>query len=94
MVHWKTITPHPPFHQAEKSTNYIFFSVKTYGPKYFQLRTNKSMKNYQMCDLVVQTEMKKRNVCKSSTSWSNQPPFYLLSPQIHAPPPQPGQTFR
>lgn len=92
MVHCK-ITTHPPFQKAKnKSTNYLF-SVKTYGSNYFQLKT-KAWNNYQMYDSVAQIEVEKKKVCKLSTSMSNQPPLYLLSIQIPAPFPCPGQTFR
>lgn len=42
-----------------KEVQMIFFSVKTYGAKYFQLKT-KAWNNYQMYNSVAQSEMKKK----------------------------------
>lgn len=91
MVHGKIIT-HPPFHKAKKkSTNYLFFFVKTYGSNYFQLKT-KAWNNYQM--ILWHRLNWKKKVCKLSTSIPNQPLLYLISIQIPVPPPCSRQTFR
>lgn len=83
-----------PFIKPKKKKEYklSFFFVKTYGSNHFQLKT-KAWNNYQMYDSVAQIEVEKK-VCKLSTSISNQPFLYLISIQIPAPPPYPGQTFR
>lgn len=38
---WYTVKllSHPPFRKAEKNMSYLFFSVKTYGPIHFELKT-------------------------------------------------------